>query len=203
MYARAYYYRNKEKFKEYRLRNKDRIRSCRQDYYQKNKERLKEYSRVYHEKNKEKRLAAAYAYKKLHPEIAQKAHQKARTKRPWERPLANAKNRATKKGFAFDLTREWCERIWQNKCAVSGLLFAFGDRSHYPFAPSIDRIDSSRGYLQDNCRFVLFAINSLKGTGTDTDMLKIASAIVHNFQKAAPDNPYPQKPDELLTDRML
>ena len=78
MYARAYYYRNKEKFKEYRLRNKDRIRSCRQDYYQKNKDRLKEYSRVYHEKNKEKRKEHKRSYRLKNKELIRKRNQELR-----------------------------------------------------------------------------------------------------------------------------
>lgn len=98
--------------------------------------------------------------------------------------LENAKNRSLKKGFPFDLTREWCERVWTGKCAVTGLPFAFGTQTHFPFSPSIDRIDSALGYTQTNCRFVLFAINSLKGTGTDEQMLQIAQALIDNAAKS-------------------
>jgi hypothetical protein len=46
------------------------------------------------------------------------------------------------------------------------------------FSPSIDRIDPEIGYLETNCRFVLFAINGLKGRGTDADLFAIAHALV-------------------------
>lgn len=42
----------------------------------------------------------------------------------------------------------------------------------------MDRIDSSKGYTQDNCRFILFAVNSFKGVGTDALMLEIAQALL-------------------------
>ena len=46
------------------------------------------------------------------------------------------------------------------------------------FSPSIDRIDPAQGYVTSNCRFVLFAVNAMKGSGTDADILVIAKAIV-------------------------
>src|SRR5216684_3279553 len=120
----------------------------------------------------------AEKYKKSHPEVGTKSYRTAREKRPWEWPLINARGRSQKKGFAFDLTREWCEAKWTGTCALSGLPFSFGSQDHHPFSPSIDRIESSKGYTQDNCRFVLFAVNSFKGTGTDEQMLEIANALI-------------------------
>lgn len=44
---------------------------------------------------------------------------------------------------------QWC-------CALTGIKFDPYERA---FTPSIDRIDSSRGYTQDNVRVVCLAIN--------------------------------------------
>jgi hypothetical protein len=165
----ARYYANREqelaKQKEWRKANPEAARSK---------------AKAQYEKHKEKRNEQTRQYKKSHPEMRQKEYRNAQQKRPWRQCLLNAKNRSDKKNFAFDLTREWCEQVWTGNCAVTGLPFSFGSQTHFPFSPSIDRIDSSLGYLQTNCRFVLFAVNSLKGTGTDQQMLQIAQAIVQN-----------------------
>lgn len=72
----------------------------------------------------------------------------------------NAKGR---RGIHFELTQDDLHRMlnecgWQ--CSVSGQPFTLevisGKR---PYAPSIDRIDSSKGYTADNCRIVCVAVN--------------------------------------------
>lgn len=45
------------------------------------------------------------------------------------------------------------------------------------FAASIDRIDTKKGYTQDNCRFILFAINCMRQNGTDEEMIFIARSL--------------------------
>ncbi len=145
---------------------------------QENPDKWKAKDREDYQRNKEAHNKRAAKYKKSHPEVGTKSYRTAREKRPWEWPLINARGRSQKKGFAFDLTREWCEAKWTGTCALSGLPFSFGSQDHHPFSPSIDRIESSKGYTQDNCRFVLFAVNSFKGTGTDEQMLEIANALI-------------------------
>lgn len=53
-YARAYYTVNRERYKKYRLQNKDRKRAYDKDYREKNKDRITEQKRIYGEKNKER-----------------------------------------------------------------------------------------------------------------------------------------------------
>lgn len=166
--------RRKERYYANRPQVLEKLKQWRLD----NPEAAKAKDRAKYESNREKHNQRSAAYKKAHPEVSQKAYKTARKKRPWEWPLTNARNRSQKKSFAFDLTREWCEQNWTGACSLSGLPFQFGTQTHFPFSPSIDRIDSSKGYTQNNCRFVLFAVNSFKGTGTDDQMIEIARAIV-------------------------
>lgn len=145
------------------------------------------------EQRAERNAARMERYYRAHPkverprktrtEIRHAEYRRARQARPWERPFYGARYRALRKRLAFDLTREWCEENWIGKCAVTHIDFQFGSQLHSPFSPSIDRIDAEKGYTKDNCRFVLFAVNSFKGKGSDADIFTIAKAIV---EKLAP-----------------
>jgi hypothetical protein len=67
------------------------------------------------------------------------------------------------------------------RCAVSGLSFWNDDADRYgPTMPSIDRIDPSGDYSDDNTRVVLYGVNSLRGRGSDADMIRIAKAIAEH-----------------------
>jgi len=78
--------------------------------------------------------------------------------------LGTARGRALQKNRPYDLTTGWLEpKLETGKCELSGLDFDLGGpaagMSRNPYAPSIDRIDSGKGYTKDNCRVVLLAVN--------------------------------------------
>lgn len=103
---------------------------------------------------------------------------KQSTLRPWLGCYYSSKRRAGKRGLVFNLTLKWGEDTYTGKCCLTGIPFVVKGVTSNPFAISIDRIYPEMGYTDGNCRFVLFAINSLKGIGTDEDMFKIASSLV-------------------------
>lgn len=97
----------------------------------------------------------------------------------------NAKNR----GLEFEITVADIEdlmRLGKYRCSVSGIVFSLsrsmsGVRRAY--APSIDRVDSSRGYHIDNIRLVLCAVNTaLMDWGLDT-YLHIADRTVQRAKR--------------------
>lgn len=113
-------------------------------------------------------------------------------KRPWAALLSNAKERAKKKGLEFSLTTEWALRTYTGNCALTGISFIVkfeGKRGGRPYSPSIDRIDQTRGYTPDNCRFILHALNCFRGVMCDSEMENIARRFVcccdHTSLKAA------------------
>ena len=87
------------------------------------------------------------------------------------------------KGIEFNLSAEWFEKNYARGCAVTGIVFRNESNGkpkrgpQGPYSCSIDRIDPNQGYLESNCRLILFGVNGLKGTGTDEDMQEIAKAI--------------------------
>lgn len=66
-----------------------------------------------------------------------------------------------------DLTHEWIvNRLSSGVCELSGVNFDWINKTEYyhnPNAPSIDRIDSSKGYYKDNVQFILSWLNRAKG----------------------------------------
>ncbi len=101
---------------------------------------------------------------------------------PCQRLLCCAKYRAKKAGVPFALTKEWASTTYTGLCAITGIPFVIegGDkRGPKPFSPSIDRVIPELGYVPENCRFVLCAINAFRGIMTDEQMREVAKAILN------------------------
>ncbi len=99
--------------------------------------------------------------------------------------LNRTRRSARARKLATDIDLEFLRSLWeaqQGYCAVSGL--AFTDESHReafvktPFAPSLDRIDSSRGYLKGNVRFVCMAANFALNQWGDDVLRRLAHGVV-------------------------
>ena len=82
--------------------------------------------------------------------------------------VATARRRAQKKGLPFDLTVGWALEQYSlqaGRCKVTGLLFDLScnrGRGAYkinPRSPSLDRVDSGKGYTRDNVELVCSHIN--------------------------------------------
>lgn len=87
--------------------------------------------------------------------------------------------------MAFDLTVESLRNVWvaqRGRCALTGL--QFHDERHVeaqvkePFAPSLDRIDSSRGYVEGNVQIVCSAANFAKGQWGLDVLRRVARGVV-------------------------
>lgn len=140
----------------------------------------------------------AQAWRAAHPEQAKffALRQKEQNwRKPWIKMITAAKGRSAKRGLPFDLTYEWGEKRWTGFCELTGI--PFGARRNAPssiFSASIDKIIPSKGYVQDNCRFVLFGINNLKHDGTDEEMYYVAKSLI-SHQYWLPKRLNAQKPD--------
>lgn len=121
-----------------------------------------------------------------------KSSNSKRKSSPWHRAgalITWIRVRSAKRGMEFDLTREWAEeKIEAGVCEVTGLQFEYrkdGKERFQPFIPSVDRIDSSKGYTQDNCRMVVWIYNMAKAEWDDDTVLKMATALVAKSNKPA------------------
>ena len=93
--------------------------------------------------------------------------------------MRKAKERAVSSGLEFNLTKSWAEKRYTGKCELTGIPFISKEaKSFHARSASIDRIDPSKGYTQENCRFILMAVNAFKGRMTDKEMKFIATKLV-------------------------
>jgi hypothetical protein len=100
--------------------------------------------------------------------------------------LEAARGRARKKDREFSLERAWIEEILTiGTCQVTGIKFDMklakrndNLKNNSIYAPSVDRIENSRGYTPDNSRITLYAYNTGKNEWADTDMVRMARALM-------------------------
>lgn len=100
------------------------------------------------------------------------------------------KARAKRTHREFTITREWAEARWTGHCEFTGIAFVLDIKGH-AFAPSIDRVDSAKGYTPENSRFVVHAFNLWKREFRDDVLLEMAKAIVARFRPVAEEPPFP------------
>jgi len=94
------------------------------------------------------------------------------------------KYKANKRGIEFDLTIEelWELYIVQGfKCAISKEYIEFEDRGFmYPNVCSLDRIDSSKGYVRENVQWVDRRVNFMKQSMSQHEFIDMCKAIALN-----------------------
>lgn len=181
-YRRKYEADNKERLAEQRrVASRRRYAEDPEKYKAINKKKYEEFPERYRiasdrwkDENKEELAAKRLAqYKKRKQEARDVS------------AFIGARNRAKLKGFEFTLTREWLA-AQPKVCALSGLPFRpeyDGVHGRNPFAPSIDRIDSAKGYTLDNCRVILSCLNMGLGQWGLDEVLPIWKAVIAQQDK--------------------
>ena len=99
--------------------------------------------------------------------------------------LATIKHRAKVRGIAYDLDTEWLGDKFVNGCELTGIAFTFFDhvggiktKSGHPMGPSVDKIDSTKGYTKSNCQVILLCLNAFKSTMSNAQMLIVAQKLI-------------------------
>jgi hypothetical protein len=85
----------------------------------------------------------------------------------------NAKQRAKKSKIEFSLLIEDIDI--PDTCPVFGFPLKREERNSWKYAPSIDRIDNTRGYVKDNIIIVSRRANILKKDATLDELRKLAN----------------------------
>lgn len=102
--------------------------------------------------------------------------------------LAEIKKRSIKSGKDFNLTehfiKDLLENKQKNKCKITSIdirLFKEKEKKTLHGSASLDRIDSSRGYTEDNVQWVCLGINYMKLNYSDEDLHLLLGMIKEKY----------------------
>ena len=93
---------------------------------------------------------------------------------------------ATKRGIEFNLTKEFLWNLFlkqERKCALTGIELDFQSKTIvFDGTASLDRIDSSKDYTEDNVQWVHKTVNNIKQTLSEKELFDWAKLIVNHNQ---------------------
>lgn len=175
-WRKQYYQRNKEAFKKRSLKwQKDH------NYSNNKTDGIREYHQKHYKENKEKYLNQSAEWRKANPERAQEfakdwtTRDRAKPERFFYYLLVAAKSRAKRDKRDFDLTEEFLKNIASPYCPVMEV--EIGYEVNHPNVATLDRIDNTKGYTQDNVWFICWKANELKKNGTLDDFERLVNAL--------------------------
>lgn len=103
---------------------------------------------------------------------------------PFNYYIRNSKRRTKHK---FDLTVDYLKEIWENQkgiCPYSKINLVLRsytkNKSNFYNLASLDRIDSSKGYVKGNVQFVALPINYMKNTLSHTQTIEFITILTKN-----------------------
>ena len=149
-------------------------RTCRKSFYDKtfynkNSEIKKKKVKDYQEKNKEFYDSYRKEYSKNYQNSG--AEKQYRKKIFLERMLYRAELRSVKKNWEFNLTLDYLKQLWDEcdgMCEVLKIKMipVNGKGGKLWECPSLDRIDSTKGYIKGNVKIISYRANTLKSNAT-------------------------------------
>lgn len=115
-------------------------------------------------------------WKARNPEAYRKSERERKAryikKNPLRNLLKNVKQRAKKEGIEFSLSEK--DLDWPEYCPVLGVkLIRNSVKGWAPDTHSIDRIDSSKGYVTGNVKIISWRANDVKGNATIEELEKV------------------------------
>jgi hypothetical protein len=150
--------------------------TCKLNYVNKCKDCIsiekKAYQKRWREKNRELCVVRA-----------QQSKAKVRLENPMKSrasdAYSNSRTRAKKQGMSFDLTSAYVLSLLESTpiCPYFGyvLTYTVGDGKTLA---SLDRIDSSKGYTQDNVQIISYFANLMKSSATQEELVLFAKGIL-------------------------
>jgi hypothetical protein len=109
-----------------------------------------------------------------HPGAAAKSSRECRLRNLNRALVHAAKYRAKKRGLEFNLTYD--DIVVPEFCPVLGIKLSvnIGEKKIKDTSPTIDRIDSTQGYVRGNVVVVSWRVNRIKNNSTIEELRKIA-----------------------------
>ena len=89
--------------------------------------------------------------------------------------LNRSKSRAKRKGFEHNIKLD--DIIIPDNCPLLGIPLIKGENSVQANSPTLDRIDSSKGYVKGNVWVISYKANTIKSNATPEELLTIATRL--------------------------
>jgi len=138
---------------------------CKQEYNEVYNKTHKEHIKQYHKKRHTEKYSTENRRKKYINNVELELYH-------------HAKSRAKQKNLEFNITKE--DIIIPKECPVFGIPINFDNKHN---VPTLDRIDSSKGYIKENIQVICFKANRLKNNGTIQEFIKIISYMEKGLKK--------------------
>lgn len=137
----------------------------------------KEYQREWRKRNPEK--GAEYYSRPGQKELSSSHTRNWRRLNPAKTLLTKMRARARQYGRECSITEEQFLALFEPmRCAVTSMPLCWTEGPRGPWAPSVDRIDSSLGYTPQNTRVVSVMYNLAKSEWTDEHVMEMARWLV-------------------------
>lgn len=148
---------------QYYLANKEKIRQKGQAWADKNREKVREKARIAAQK---RRLENPDCYRKPQKEWEERNPEKVLFK--------SARIRAKNKGLDFDI--ELSDVVIPQFCPLLNIELVRRKHGHGPqdCSPSLDRIDSSKGYVKGNVWVISWMANKIKTNASAEQIITLA-----------------------------
>lgn len=111
-------------------------------------------------------------------------------------PFRHHLSRTRKRKHEVNITVEYLKQIWdeqEGKCPLTGWDMRLAETSAWdgvlatPNSASLDRIDSSKGYIVGNVRWICAMANYAKSVWTDEAVIEFAQAVVDTTTRSMVD----------------
>jgi hypothetical protein len=132
-------------------------------------------ARAYYKRNREKEIARSAAWNRANAgRVKELSVIRRSTKlRPEQVLFNNAKNRAKANGLEFNL--ELSDLSVPQFCPVLGLALKVATGFAKDNSPSVDRIDSKKGYVKGNVCVISHKANTIKSNANLADLLLVVA----------------------------
>ncbi len=168
--------------KQWCTANREKVREYKKQYRKANREkeleRQKRYREANHEQIRERMKQWRSANREQISEYKKQYNKQWREANPEQYLWKSAKDRAKKRGLEFNI--ELSDIVIPEFCPVLGLKLERGTGGMQDNSPSLDRIDSSKGYIKGNVRVISYRANTIKNCGTAEEHRLIAEFIERN-----------------------
>ena len=153
--------------------SKEKKKEYNQNYYEKNKTKLKRNSLDYYNSNKEAVLESVKKYRDSKRELIQEKGREYYRRKIKNRMLNAARARSKSKNLDFSIDET--DFDIPEKCPLLGidLFIADGRKAVKNNSPSLDRIDSKKGYVKGNVWVISHRANTIKSDACVEEIEKL------------------------------